>query len=350
MQGKIRVVHYTNQFFGQYGGEEFAGMAPVVKEGPVGPGALLQAALGDRGVVVATVICGDNYIAEKLDEVSQQVAELIRPFQPDMVVAGPAFASGRLGLACGAVCTAVTKLLGVPAVTGMHEENAGLEPYRRENYIVKTGPNARSMAAAMEKLAGFGLKFVEGTPLATPEEEGYFARGYRKNIFCQQSAAERAVDMVLAKVQGRPFKTEVPLPQFDSIEPAPPVKDLAKAKIAIVTDGGLVPKGNPDRLEYVNASRFFKYSIAGIDDLKAPDYEVVHYGYNPVFVVADPDRLIPLDAARQLQKEGVFGQLADYFLSTTGLNTSILNSKKIGQAMAAQLISDGVQAVVLTST
>ena len=107
MQGKIRVVHYINQFFGQYGGEEFASMAPVVKEGPVGPGALLQSALGESGTVVATVICGDNFIAEKLEQVSRQVAELMKPFHPDLVVAGPAFGSGRLGLACGAVCTAV---------------------------------------------------------------------------------------------------------------------------------------------------------------------------------------------------------------------------------------------------
>jgi len=350
MQGKIRVVHYINQFFGQYGGEEFASMAPVVKEGPVGPGALLQSALGESGTVVATVICGDNFIAEKLEEVSHQVAELMKPFHPDLVVAGPAFGSGRLGLACGAVCTAAAKLLAIPTVTGMHDENAGLEPYRRENYIAKTGPNARSMAAAMEKIAALGLKLVRGVPLATPEEEGYFARGYKKNVACLKGAAERATDMVLAKIQGRPFKTEVPLPQFDSIEPAPPVSDLAKTKVALVSDGGLVPKGNPDHLEYVNATRFFAYSIVGMNDLQAPNYEVAHHGYNPAFVVADPDRLIPLDAARQLETEGVIGKLADYFLSTTGLITSLVNSKKIGQAMAAHLLKDGVQAAVLTST
>ena len=49
MELPIKVVHYLNQFFGGLGGEEQA-YAPVqVKEGPVGPGRALQAALKDQG-------------------------------------------------------------------------------------------------------------------------------------------------------------------------------------------------------------------------------------------------------------------------------------------------------------
>src|SRR5215510_12543512 len=35
-----------------------------VRPEPVGPGRALQAALGDAGRVVATIVCGDNHIAE----------------------------------------------------------------------------------------------------------------------------------------------------------------------------------------------------------------------------------------------------------------------------------------------
>jgi glycine reductase len=350
MHNTIQVVHYVNQFFGQYGGEDMASMGPVIKEGSVGPGKLLQNAFGDRGKVVATVICGDNYIAEKLEKVSYEIVDLVKAFAPDLLVAGPAFGSGRLGLACGAVCAAASKVLDIPSLTGMHDENAGVEVYRRDTYIVRTGPNTRSMAAAMEKIAELGLKLTTGTTLASPEEEGYFSRGYKRNVACARNAAERAVDMVLAKVRGTPFRTEVPLPQFDTVEAAPPITNLATAKIALVSDGGLVPKGNPDRIEYTNATKFAKYSISGVDDLLPGIYEVVHHGYNSAFVVADPDRLVPVDAARELEREGVIGKLYDYFLSTTGLITSMVNSKRIGQGMAAQLLQDGVQAVVLTST
>ena len=57
----LKVVHYINQFFAGLGGEEKAETGPQIKEGHVGPGMAIRNVLGDRGEVVATVICGDNY-------------------------------------------------------------------------------------------------------------------------------------------------------------------------------------------------------------------------------------------------------------------------------------------------
>ena len=128
----IRVVHYLNQFFGQIGGEDQAGVAPRAVARPVGPGIALQAALGEKAQVVATVICGDNFFAEQPLEATEEVMQLIRSFEPQLVVAGPAFNAGRYGPACGAVCQAVQARLGVPAVTGMYRENPGLELYRKD--------------------------------------------------------------------------------------------------------------------------------------------------------------------------------------------------------------------------
>ena len=48
MDNKVRVVHYINQFFAQIGGEEKANIPPQIKEGPVGPGMLLQNSLADQ--------------------------------------------------------------------------------------------------------------------------------------------------------------------------------------------------------------------------------------------------------------------------------------------------------------
>ena len=55
--------------------------------------------------------------------------------------------------------------------------------------------------------------------------------------------------MLLKKLAGKPFVTEFPMPDFDRVEPNPAVKDIAHAKIALVTSGGIVPKGNPDHIE-----------------------------------------------------------------------------------------------------
>ncbi len=59
-----RILYYLNQFFGQIGGEDKADFAPVLKEGSVGPAMGFSKELGDAGKVVATFICGDNYINE----------------------------------------------------------------------------------------------------------------------------------------------------------------------------------------------------------------------------------------------------------------------------------------------
>src|SRR4030042_1718405 len=94
---KLNVVHYLNQFFGQEGQEEKADMKFVVKPGPVGPGLALQKILGEKGQVVATIVCGDNYFAEHMEEAAAEAIKLIAPYNPDLFFAGPAFEAGRYG-------------------------------------------------------------------------------------------------------------------------------------------------------------------------------------------------------------------------------------------------------------
>src|SRR2546425_9740804 len=96
-QRTVRVVHYLNQFFGGIGAEEVAGNGVEARPGPVGPGLALQKALGERGEVMNTVICGDNYFAEREPEALEQILAALFEAQPDVVVLGPAFNSGRYG-------------------------------------------------------------------------------------------------------------------------------------------------------------------------------------------------------------------------------------------------------------
>ena len=65
---------------------------------------------------------------------------------------------------------------------------------------------------------------------------------------------------------------------------------------------------------------------------------------------ADPDRIVPLDAARALERAGVIGKLHEYFYVTVGTGTSVTNAAAIGGAIARQLLADGVQAAIVTST
>ena len=347
---KYRVVHYLNQFYAGIGGEEKANIPPQMKEGIVGPGKPLQDALGEEGEIVATMICGDSYFAENIEAVAASVVESLSPYKPDVFVAGPAFNAGRYGIACGAACSAVSKTLGIPVVTAMYEENPALELYRKEIYAIPTAKSAVGMAEAISKMAGFVRKLGFGQEIGLPEEEGYFPRGIRVNRFASQTGAERAVDMLMAKLKGEPFKTEYAMPTFEQVPPSPAVKNMSSATIALVTSGGIVPLGNPDRIEAASASKFAEYNIDGVNDLTADAYQTCHGGYDPVYANEDPDRVLPLDAMRDLEKEGAIGKLYDRYYVTVGNATSVANAQKFGREIAEKLLSADVDGVILTST
>jgi len=346
----VRVVHYLNQFFGGVGGEDKAYIEPMIEEGPVGPGRGIQEALGGKGEVIATVICGDNYFAENIGEASDKVMELLSPFQPDVVIAGPAFNAGRYGIACGAVCQSVKERLDIPAVTGMHRENPGLDLYRKDVYIVETADSVRGMLPAISKMVSLALKLASRQKIGSPSEEGYFPRGVLVNEISDKTGAERVVNMLLKKLQGQPFKSEVSRPNYDRVAPAPAIADIQKATIALITDGGLVPKGNPDKIEIRTATRFGKYDIEGIDELNPEAYEVNHEGYDSVFVREDPHRLVPVDVMRDFEKEGVIGGLYKRFYSTTGVANIVDTVRRMGEIIAQELKAEGVSGVILTST
>ena len=350
MNPALRVVHYLNQFFGGIGGEEKASEAPQVKDGLVNLGRAIQDELKERGEVVATVICGDNYFAERTEETVEEMLQMMASYRPDIVIAGPAFNAGRYGIACGEVCKAAQDKLGIPAVTGMYEENPGVDLYKRDVYIVETAESARGMAEVISRMVSIALKLATGEKIGRPAEEGYFTRGIIRNEPSEETAAERAVSMVLAKVKGEPFEPELEVPDFDRVNPATAIKGLASAKVALVTDGGLVPKGNPDKMESHKATRFASYDIKGLVSLSPEEFEGNHIGYDTAFVDQDPNRLVPLDVMRDLEKEGVFGRLHDRVYATAGVGTSLDNSRNIGQGIAEQLKAEGVDGVVLTST
>ena len=136
----------------------------------------------------------------------------------------------------------------------------------------------------------------------------------------------------------------------DRVDPNPAVKDMAHAKIALVTSGGIVPKGNPDHIESSSASKYGKYDIDGVMDLTEATYETAHGGYDPVYANEDADRVLPVDVLREFEKEGKIGSLHRYFYTTVGNGTSVANSKRFAAEFAQELRNDGVDAVILTST
>ena len=347
---KIKVVHYLNQFFAGIGGEEKADYKPEVRTGVVGPGMALNKEFGDEAEIVATVICGDSYFNENLKEAQETILKMVKDLQPDLFVAGPAFNAGRYGTACGTICRTVREELGIPVISAMYEENPGVDMYRKELLIVKTTDSAAGMKNAAPALAKLALKLAKGEEIGSPEAEGYHVRGVRKNVFRDKTGGERAVEMMIKKLKGEAFVTEYPMPVFDHVTPNPAVKDMKHAKIALVTSGGICPKGNPDHIESSSASKYGKYDISKFQELSSADHETAHGGYDPVYANNDPNRVLPVDVLRDMEKEGVIGSLHQYFYTTVGNGTSVANSKGFASTFAKELIADGVTAVILTST
>ena len=349
--GKYRIVHYVNQFFGGVGGEEKADCTPFTIQGPQGPGRLLEKMFREESAdveIVATVVCGDSYFAENQESVLRDWIPAIREYRPDLVIAGPAFNAGRYGMACGAICSALEPL-GIPAVTAMYKENPGVDQYRKTALIVESTNAVTGMEDAVRKMVRLGIKRLRGAEIEFPKAEGCFEQGIRKNYFHAEPAYRRAIDMLLRKIDGEPFETEYPIPFFDRVEPRPALAGLKGVSIAFVTSGGIVPAGNPDHIESSSASKYGKYPLEGLATLTDKTHQSAHGGYDTTYTNEDPNRVLPVDVMRELEKELGFKPYPWYY-ATVGNGTSVDNAQKFGKEIAAELIRDGVQAVILTST
>lgn len=344
-----KIVYYVNQFYGQIGGEEAADQTPIVKEGSVGPAVAMQEALKDIGEVVATIVCGDNYFADHQDEALEEILKVVEEKTPDLFIAGPGFNAGRYGLACGTICDAVAAKYKIPVLTGLYPENPGAEMFHKTVYIVETPISAAGMRKVIPVMVKLARKMLTGEEIGFPEEEGYIPQGFRVNVHTEKTGAVRAVDMMIAKLKGEPFTTELPMPVFNKVYPAPAVADLKHAKIALVTSGGIVPKGNPDHIASANPDKFGMYDIAELTDLTGDKFMTVHGGYDPVYATEDPDRVVPLDALRAIEKEGGIGEVFGKLYSTVGNTTAVSSAKKFAEEIAADMKKNEVSAAILTS-
>jgi betaine reductase len=336
----VKLVHYLNQFFAGLGAEEAAGLPPRRIDGAVGPGRGL-------GIEVAyTLACGDDYFGEHEDEAIGELLRLLEAERPDVLVCGPSFGSGRYGYACGTLARETARL-GIPAVCGMDPESPGLAAAEGAAYVVPTSANVAGMREALPLMAALATRLAAGEELGPPEAEGYMPRGLRRNERAGRSGATRAVDLLLAKLAGE-TRTEVAA-AFDAVAPPPAVPDLRRARLALVTEAGCVPQGNPDGLPTIRAHAWHRYPVPA-DGLGAGRYESVHGGFDVTAANADPNRLVPLDVVRELLGEGRIGSLHDSFYTTTGNGTPVATSVKLGQEIADELKEAGVEAVILSGT
>lgn len=346
-----KAIVYINQFFAGIGGEAAADQKPEFHDGVVGAAMALNAAL-DGAEVTHTIVCGDNYFGSNMKDAVAEILRFLQGVEFDVFLAGPAFQAGRYGVACGEICKAVKEKFGVPVVTSMHEENPGVEMFKQELYIFPGGKSAAKMRDDAGVMARFANKLLRGEPVGSASDEGFFKRGIRHQHFDPERvpAAKRVVAMLLKKLHGEPYETELPIPQSKHVPIAPPVKDLSKAKVALVTSGGIVPVDNPDRIQSASATRWGMYDILGMDRLEGGVFKTIHAGYDPAAADADPNVCVPLDALRAYEKEGKIGSIDSHFYTTVGTGTTEAEAARMAREIVDHLRNHNVDAVILTST
>ena len=292
-------------------------MKPVCRLGSFGPGSALSDFLSDIGGIAATIICGDDHMFLNMESALGQIQDMLKGQRIDMLIAGPAFNAGRYGLACGWVCKTVVEKLGIPAVMGMHLENPGVAIYPKGVFTIATAASISGMRDALPAMASLARA------LLLNDAEG--------------------IDAAPCVV---PPCNSASLP----VNPAPPVRDISKARLALVTEGGLVPANNPDMLASSEGARFYRYNIGGLSTLSPGAYKTVHGGVDRAVINASPERLLPLFAVKDMERRGRLGSVAGYFWSTTGNGASVGQNQSIGRELAAELLHDGVDCVLLTAT
>ena len=350
------VVHVLNQFFAGLGGEEKADMPVAVIEGTAGAARGLQVQLGEAAQIVCTIYYGDNYFHEHKDEALKALLEAVRSRQPQVVVAGPAFNSGRYGMSCVETCNEIAKTLAIPCVTAMHEENPGVGSYRDfanpNVYCLRTAESTAGMANALKALAKFALRLARGETIGPAAKEGYIGRGIRRLEKAERRGVDRAMDMLLKKIHHEPFETEIPMEVWDDVSPAPALSQINERKLAVVTTSGVVPWGNPDRFKTYRNTHWQKYNIAEVKELEPGKWEAVHGGYNVAYMNKNPHYGVPLDALRSLEAEGKIGRgkLYPAYYVIPGNQGSPAVMRRVGQEIGSDLRNEGVEGVLFVAT
>jgi len=347
-------MHYINQFFAGIGSEDKADLPVAFREEALGPGKGLQLQLGESAKIVVTVYCGDNYFPEHHDEALASILQIARDQNVQMLIAGPAFRAGRYGFACVEVCHSLSTSLGLDCVTGMNIENPGVDVYKqyhdRRVFLIPTATEITGMPDALSRMAKFASKLATGAAIGSASEEGYIPRGFRIGEVVSKSGVERAIDMLLDKLAGRPFATDIPVESPEVIPVPPSITNLKDACLALVSTGGIVPQGNPDGIKSAQNAEWRKYYIGNLDSMQDAKWQTVSSGYVGTYMNVNANYGVPLDVCREMEKEGIFARLYPYFYATTGNLGSMVVMQDIGKEMAKDIKAKGVDAVLLVAT
>ena len=130
-----------------------------------------------------------------------------------------------------------------------------------------------------------------------------------------------------------------------------PLLHCREATIALITEGGLVPKGNPDRLESGTGDAVSEIQLSGHGRLGDGmcSNPSIRAGIRHMSMRIRTDSCL-FDAMCDLEANRTIGKVHRYFYTTTGVAITVEAARKIGRDIAAELKLEGVSAAILTAT
>ena len=174
----VRIVQFLNQVQAGLGGDERMDIEPQSQNGVVGMGMLLKTiSMKNGGDIVGTITCGDNYFLENKEKAIEDITDMIKKFNADVVICGPALNYKRYGECCGYLVLSIKSKLNIPAFAAMAKDSTGTELFRKKIYIIET-PNRGGIGLnkSLRTISGFAIKLAKGEVIGTSKEEGYFSR------------------------------------------------------------------------------------------------------------------------------------------------------------------------------
>ena len=102
----------------------------------------------------------------------------------------------------------------------------------------------------------------------------------------------------------------------------------------MVTTGGLVRKGNPDKQVAANATRYHRHSVKDLEALTPEGWEAYHAGYFNHIVNRNPNYILPLSFLRDLEGKGRIGRVHEWMYALPGVTTPVAMRRSSGAASA----------------
>lgn len=157
---------------------------------------------------------------------------------------------------------------------------------------------------------------------------------------------ERVRPLLEAKQWGEAMKDVPRLPELEAAVPHPLSRPLAEATIALVSSAGISAPGQ-EPMDGPNIEGDYTIRLLDID---APLHQLVisqtHFDTGPAY--EDPNVVYPIDRLKELQQQGIIGQVAPQGVSFMGFFTNAFRIRdEVAPAIVAALHAQNVDGAVL---